>query len=333
MKFSEVVTITVVAATVALGGRAFLNLAPGNNPIKHAVEQARHLELLRSIPIPQAFKSDTPLNLPAGTPDAIVEANKSVVMLRANHAVGSGIILSSDGLVLTNRHVVRGGGTGRWTIQLADNRQFSARVVNAGAPGDQMPQDLALVQMEGASNLPVAKLADTTPQAGDAVWAIGAPYAHAEVVTKGAFTTLTPDGIVLSNTEIHPGNSGGPLLNQKGEVVGINTGYSPDVPADQSTASISVDMVKESLQAMSSGGSDYQAEQPFRSRPNFPPTAENYPRSPYAPRVPARRYPPGYPRPDYSPYYPPGEFPPDTMPNGSRPDYSDVYGTQSSSGI
>ncbi len=180
------------------------------------------------------------------TPAAITEANRSVVMLTGNQSIGSGVILTSNGLVLTNSHVVRDGGN-RWKVRLADKREFSAYVVAVGNRDSGIYYDLALVQIEGANNLPVARFSEVPPQPGEPVWAIGAPYGRADVITQGEVKKVTLDGVLLTSTEVHPGNSGGPLLNKTGEVVGINTEINPRMPADATTASISVSALEKYL--------------------------------------------------------------------------------------
>ncbi len=192
-------------------------------------------------------------DLPPDLPQSIAEANRSVVMLQGRNSVGSGIILSSDGLILTNSHVVQNGGGGSWRVRLSDAQELSATVVHPGAGAGNIFRDLALVRINGASNLPVAKLAQAQPQQGEAVWAIGSPYAHPEVVTRGELRQLTSDGIILTNAEVHPGNSGGPLLNQQGEVVGINTAVNPNLPDGATTVAISTALVERNLADLTSG--------------------------------------------------------------------------------
>jgi S1-C subfamily serine protease len=209
-------------------------------------------------------------DLPPDTPDPIAHANRSVVMLQSANAVGSGIILSPDGLILTNSHVVRGAGSGQWKVRLSDAQELSATVVHPGAGQGDIFRDLALVRIEGASNLPVAKLAGNQPQEGEEVWAIGAPYARPEVVTKGVLKTLTHDGIILTSAEVHPGNSGGPLLNQQGEVIGINTAVNPRLPDNATTVAISTGLVQQNLAALTSGEAPAEAQPPMEMRPPMP---------------------------------------------------------------
>ncbi|MBF2049090.1 MAG: S1C family serine protease [Leptolyngbya sp. IPPAS B-1204] len=206
-------------------------------------------------------------DLPHDTPEPIAAANRSVVMLKSAGAVGSGIILSPDGLILTNSHVVQGSG-GQWKVRLSNAQELTATVVHPGPGQGDIFRDLALVQVNGVTNLPVAKLAMAQPQEGEAVWAIGAPYARPEVVTRGVLKRLTPDGIILTSAEVHPGNSGGPLLNQGGEVIGINTAVNPNLPDNATTVAISTALVQQNLAAMKSGV--MTAEGP--ARPPLPPT-------------------------------------------------------------
>ena len=167
-------------------------------------------------------------------------------MLTGERAIGSGVILTSNGLVLTNSHVIRNGGS-QWKVRLANRQELSAHIVAVGNREAGIFYDLALVQIEGVSNLQVARFDDGQPKPGESVWAIGAPYGKADVITQGELKQVTDDGILLTNTEVHPGNSGGPLLNQDGEVIGINTEINPSMPNDADTASISVSVLEKYL--------------------------------------------------------------------------------------
>lgn len=251
-------------------------------------------------------------DLPADTPDPIANANRSVVMLRNANAVGSGIILSPDGLILTNSHVVRGAGPGNWKVRLSDAQELSATVVHPGTGQGDIFRDLALVQINGATNLPVAKLSDAQPQEGEDVWAIGAPYARPEVVTRGVLKRLTQDGIILTSAEVHPGNSGGPLLNQQGEVIGINTAVNPQLPDNATTVAISMGLVQQNLPALTSGGDS--AGQPGPERPPMQRPPMQGEGSPFGGRMPMQ--PPGMrgQQPGGMPMQPPGNGMPFSMP-------------------
>lgn len=138
---------------------------------------------------------------------------------------GSGVIITADGLVLTNNHVVKGAD--EITVTINDGRKFPGTVV-----GRDPLTDLAMIRLKGASNLKPAKLGDSGKlRPGSWVLAIGSPLGFDHTVTLGIVSALSrqiPD--INSNVEfiqtdaaINPGNSGGPLVNLEGEVIGINT--------------------------------------------------------------------------------------------------------------
>lgn len=253
LRFEEFLRVTLAATLVVVGSRFLLSYTNTGDWIQQAWVQGqqRVATILEETRTRSRMPSEIPGGIPSGrtpldTPATIMEANQSVVMLSGNQSIGSGVILTSNGLVLTNSHVVRNGGE-QWTVRLSDERVFPARIVAAGNRQDGIFYDLALVQIEGAANLPVARFSEVKPQAGEPVWAIGAPYGQAEVITQGEVKKVTLDGILLTSTEVHPGNSGGPLLNAAGEIVGINTEINPRLPADATTASISVPVLEQFL--------------------------------------------------------------------------------------
>jgi len=136
---------------------------------------------------------------------------------------GSGFIVSADGTVLTNAHVVDGASV--VTVKLTDKREYKAKVV-----GVDKASDVAVLKID-AKNLPTVKLpkADDV-QVGEWVVAIGSPYGFENTVTAGIVSAMARhinqgpyDDFIQTDAAINPGNSGGPLLNTKGEVVGINT--------------------------------------------------------------------------------------------------------------
>jgi serine protease Do len=139
------------------------------------------------------------------------------------HGEGSGFIVSSDGTILTNAHVVNGAS--EVTVRLTDRREYTAKVV-----GVDTKSDVAVIRI-AAKNLPTVKLGDThNLKVGEWVVAIGAPFGFENSVTAGIVSakgrTLPDSGYVpfiQTDVPINPGNSGGPLFNMRGEVVGINS--------------------------------------------------------------------------------------------------------------
>jgi len=138
---------------------------------------------------------------------------------------GSGFIISKEGLILTNNHVVENADS--ITVILSDNRDFVAKVI-----GTDPKSDIALIKIEDPENLPVLPLGDSsTLEAGEWVIAIGNPFGLSQTVTVGVVSATGRNGMGINEYEnfiqtdaaINPGNSGGPLLNGRGEAVGINT--------------------------------------------------------------------------------------------------------------
>jgi serine protease Do len=143
-------------------------------------------------------------------------------------ALGSGIIVDKDGLVVTNNHVVRGADD--IEVQVSDDRVFKAEIV-----GTDERTDVALLRLENARDLPVAAFGDSEDlRVGDRVVAIGNPFGLDHTVTEGIVSAKERvigagpyDQFIQTDASINPGNSGGPLFNLRGEVVGINTAIAP----------------------------------------------------------------------------------------------------------
>jgi len=140
-----------------------------------------------------------------------------------NKSLGSGFIISGDGYILTNAHVVEAAD--EVTVRLTDKREFKAKTIGA-----DKRTDVALIKIE-ASGLPVVKLADVAQlKVGEWVVAIGSPFGFDNSVTAGIVSakgrSLPQENYVpfiQTDVAINPGNSGGPLFNMRGEVVGINS--------------------------------------------------------------------------------------------------------------
>lgn len=135
---------------------------------------------------------------------------------------GSGFLISSDGLILTNAHVVRDAK--EVSVKLSDRREFKAKVLGA-----DITTDIAVLRIE-ATNLPVVRLGDSQQlQVGDPVLAIGSPFGFEQTVTQGIVSAKgrslpgdTAVPFIQTDAAVNPGNSGGPLIDASGAVVGIN---------------------------------------------------------------------------------------------------------------
>ncbi|OHD55955.1 MAG: hypothetical protein A2Y33_10865 [Spirochaetes bacterium GWF1_51_8] len=143
---------------------------------------------------------------------------------KKSEAQGSGIIFSKDGYLFSNHHVV--ANADRITVILADNRQFEAKVV-----GVDPDTDIAVLKIETQEDLPYAALGDSSlAQTGDLVIAIGNPFGLAGTFTFGIISAVGRPGmasgfqsLIQSDVAVNPGNSGGPLVNIQGQVIGMNS--------------------------------------------------------------------------------------------------------------
>ena len=139
-------------------------------------------------------------------------------------SLGSGFIISDEGLILTNNHVV--AGADEIKVKLSDGREFKAELKGAD---DKL--DLALQKIDTKNHLPLAKLGNSDQiKVGEWVMAIGNPFGLAQTVTAGIVSATGRvigsgpyDDYIQTDASINPGNSGGPLFNANGEVIGINT--------------------------------------------------------------------------------------------------------------
>jgi serine protease Do len=144
-----------------------------------------------------------------------------------HRGAGSGFIIDVDGSILTNNHVI--DHAERITVKLSDGRGFRARVV-----GTDPDTDIALIKIDGQTGLPVAPLGDSSAlRMGEWVCAIGNPLGYDHTVTVGVVSFLgrklfdrSLDNYIQTDTAINFGNSGGPLINSAGEVIGINAAIS-----------------------------------------------------------------------------------------------------------
>ena len=150
-------------------------------------------------------------------------ANPAVVTIRNNNGHGSGFIISTNGYVVTNAHVVK-GQPAVVTLIMADGKtEIPADLVGFGKDG----LDLALLKINRrGQKFPTVALSKTTSRVGDNAYAIGTPMDEMfkNTFTTGIVSALRDDGkYIQHNANINQGNSGGPLLNDRGEVIGVNT--------------------------------------------------------------------------------------------------------------
>jgi len=143
---------------------------------------------------------------------------------RREKSLGSGVIVSPEGYILTNNHVVDGATDVR--VMLSDKREFEARVV-----GSDPKTDIAVLKIEGSDLNPITLGDSSKVEVGDTALAIGDPFGVGQTVTKGIISAKGRGNLGIEDYEdflqtdapINPGNSGGALINDRGELVGINT--------------------------------------------------------------------------------------------------------------
>ena len=148
-------------------------------------------------------------------------ASPAVVSIEAGRSTGSGVIVDSAGLILTNAHVVRNARRSPIVVVLPDGRRLNGRLLGVGIDG----LDLALLKVNG-SNLPTVELAPPNAvEVGQRAFAIGNPFGRFQgTFTAGVVSRLDRQrGLIQTDAAINPGNSGGPLLDSQGRLIGINT--------------------------------------------------------------------------------------------------------------
>lgn len=144
---------------------------------------------------------------------------------RRSSGQGSGFLVSADGYILTNNHVV--GGADKVTVQFQDGREFTAKII-----GTDPPTDVAIIKIDADEQLPFLQLGDSDQlEVGDWVLAFGNPFGLSHTLTAGIVSAKGRSGMGLNDYEnfiqtdaaINPGNSGGPLVSLDAEVIGMNT--------------------------------------------------------------------------------------------------------------
>jgi serine protease Do len=172
--------------------------------------------------VPQGLENDPFFQFFRGMPGFQQRGGRNAIPQQPFRGQGSGFIISADGLILTNAHVVREAK--EVTVKLSDRREFNAKVL-----GSDTTTDVAVLRIE-AKDLPVVRLGDPKRlEVGDPVMAIGSPYGFEQTATTGIVSakgrSLPNDAVVpfiQTDAAVNPGNSGGPLFDASGAVVGIN---------------------------------------------------------------------------------------------------------------
>jgi serine protease Do len=194
------------------------------------------------------------------------KASPAVVTIKHGDSLGSGFIVTRNGLVLTNAHVLEDAPS-TVTVILADGRQVLADVIGFQGQG----LDLAAVKIRNQNNLPTVKLAKPgSTRVGQSVYAIGFPFGLERTFTSGVVSRIDRKrNWIQHDAAINPGNSGGPLLNSKAEVIGVNTLLIN--PNNESNTGISIAIAVEEVQpfltALIKGDTSLIARQP-KSRNN-----------------------------------------------------------------
>lgn len=185
---------------------------------------------------------------------------------------GTGIVLDEHGLILTNDHVIQGA-----TSMTVSSRGSSSTARTATLVGEEANKDLALIRVDpsGLGLKPLKLVSSSSVQVGDAVYAIGNPYGLKETLTRGIVSALgreiaAPDGgkitgALQTDAALNPGNSGGPLLNDRGEVIGVNSQIASDAASISGSQpgstgvgfAVSSNTVAEAIKAIESGNGAY----------------------------------------------------------------------------
>jgi serine protease Do len=240
--FRSVIAAAVLSAILAAGGTAALVTGP-LAPSAASTTVTGTAPAGQTVAAGRSSATTTDPDLPA----VVAAVRNSVVTITSegfsshgfgtipSTGVGSGIVLTADGYILTNKHVVAGSQS--LTVAMADGRQYPAKLITESNSGD-----LALIKID-ATGLTPAVIGDSAKlQVGETVIAIGSPLGtFTETVTRGILSATgrtitvqdeatgrpqTLSGLLQTDAAINPGNSGGPLLDATGRVIGINTAVS-----------------------------------------------------------------------------------------------------------
>jgi putative serine protease PepD len=159
--------------------------------------------------------------------DVYANAKDSVAYITTQTGTGSGFVVSNDGYIVTNAHVIE-GANGQIKAKVGDGKTLNAKLV-----GQDASTDLALLKVDATNLKPLALGDSSTVQVGDPAYAIGNPFGLDRTLTTGVISALqrqisSPNGfsiddVLQTDAAINPGNSGGPLFNAQGQVIGVNS--------------------------------------------------------------------------------------------------------------
>lgn len=145
-------------------------------------------------------------------------ASPAVVTISTSSGSGSGSIVSPEGLVLTNNHVIRSAGGGVVNVRTTKGDRYTGQVI-----ATDPKNDLALIRLNTTDRLPTVRLSSAENiQVGSSVFAIGSPFGLSGTLTTGILSRIGRNGDLQTDAALNPGNSGGPLLNSQGELIGVN---------------------------------------------------------------------------------------------------------------
>ena len=197
---------------------------------------------------------------PKGMPDALRKQFEKMIpngdQTAPRHGLGSGFIISETGQIVTNHHVI--DGAEKVLVKLSDGREMEAAVI-----GSDPMTDIALLQIEAAEDLPAITFGESrVMRAGDEVFAVGNPFGLGGTVTSGIVSATSRnihsgpyDDFIQTDAAINRGNSGGPLFNNAGEVIGVNTALvSPDGGSVGIGFAVPSDMVQSVVADLSDDG-------------------------------------------------------------------------------
>jgi len=235
----------------ALGAELILSRTPAPTPVAAT----------RSTSTASVAQAQTP----SSAPSIYQQAAPGVVTIttevaggfgRAGEGTGSGIVLNTNGDILTNAHVI--AGANQIQVTFNDGRILSATLVNSDSSAD-----LAVIRVSAAASSlhPLTLGNSNNVQVGDQVYAIGAPFGLAESMTAGIVSGLNRhdaasglSGLIQTDAPINPGNSGGALLNTQGQVIGINDSIESPIAGNVGVGfAIPVNVVKQLLSSLEGG--------------------------------------------------------------------------------